>query len=41
MEKTDFEALGFQEGEGQGGAAPAGAQPTAGAKHQQGPTPSR
>ncbi|KPV75613.1 uncharacterized protein RHOBADRAFT_13659 [Rhodotorula graminis WP1] len=41
MEKTDFEALGFQDGEGKGGAAPAGAQPTAGAKHQQDPTPSR
>lgn len=44
MEKTDFEALGFQEGEGKGGATASqegGAQPTVGAKHTQGPVPSR
>ncbi|GAA6050099.1 hypothetical protein JCM3770_001371 [Rhodotorula araucariae] len=38
MERTDFEALGFQEGDKAGDA---GTQPTAQAKHQQGPVPGR
>ncbi|BGP05936.1 Cytochrome c oxidase assembly protein COX19 [Rhodotorula toruloides] len=40
MERTDFEALGFQEGEKATGEA-AGTQPTAQAKHQQPPTAAR